>query len=211
VNAHSSARDRTAVFDRIADLALPSLPDDDHESDAVRRARVAAGVALWDGHVKYEREQRRIDQVAAAEAVAAARPTADPRAAWRAAQRAERRAAQALEGRRARVRLAAEQRGLRYLVNTEGDATGSHRELHRLTAPRGHPDTARPPCDTGTAIIVDGELLVPGVGDTLNSCETFLGLPHDPAQGGPSLSSQSRQSGRQARQIAPNRAGGTES
>lgn len=142
----------SSVFDRIADITLPSLPDDDHESDAVRRTRVAAGVALWDAHVKYEQEQRRIDQAAAAEAVAAARPTVDRHAAWLDAQRAERRAAQALEDRRARVRLAAEQRGLRYLVNTEGDATGSHRQLHRLTAPRGHPDTARRPWDTGSPI-----------------------------------------------------------
>jgi len=191
------------LFRRIGDLTLPALPDDDRESDAVRRTRVAASVALWDAHVRYEREQRRIDQTAAAEAAAAARPTADPHAAWLDAQRAERRAAQVLEDRRARVRLAAEQRGLRYLVNTEGDATGHRREMHRLTAPHGHPDTARPPWDTGTAIFVAGEVLVPGVGDTLNDCETFLGLPHDPAQGGPSLSAQSGQSGRQARQITP--------
>lgn len=175
------------LFRRRPDLAMPQLPDDEHESDAVRRTRVAAAVALWDAHVSYERELRRIDQTAAAEAAAAARPAADPDAAWRDAQRAERRAAQELEDRRARVRLAAEQRGLRYVVSTEGDATGWARELHRLTAPHGHPDTARPPWDTGSAIIVAGEVLVPGVGDTLDACETYLGLPHNAAQGGPAL------------------------
>lgn len=51
----------SAVFDRIADLAMPSLPGDDRESDAVRRTWVAAGVALWDAHVLHGREQRRID------------------------------------------------------------------------------------------------------------------------------------------------------
>jgi hypothetical protein len=202
----------TDLFRRIADLTMPTLADDDREPVAVRRTRVAASVALWDAHVRYEREQRRNDQAAAAEAAAAARPTADPDAAWRDAQRAERRAAQDLEDRRARVRLAAEQGGMRYVVTVDGDATGRHRELHRLTAPHGHPDTARPPWSTGSPIQVAGQVLVFDVqGDTLNDCEAYLGLPHDAAQGGPSLSSQSRQPGRQGQQITPNPAGGTES
>lgn len=98
----------SAVFDRIADLAMPSLPDND---------------------------------------------------------------------RRARVRLAAAQRGLRYLVTVDADATGHHREQHRLTADRDHPETSRPPWDRGGPILVAGQVLVPGVqGDTLNDCETYLGV-----------------------------------
>lgn len=188
------------VFGRRADLTMPSLPDDDRETDATRRARVAASVALWGAHVLHEQTQRRIDQTAAAEAAAEARTPVDPDAAWRDAQRAERCAAQALEDRRARVRLAAEQRGLRYLVSIEGTAEGTQRELDRLTAPVGHPDTATPPWSTAHPLQVAGQVLVPGVGDTLDSCESFLGLPHDAAQGGPCLSAQS---GRQGRQIRP--------
>lgn len=188
------------VFRRRADLTLPEMPDDARQSDSTRRARVAASVSLWGSHVEYEQTQRRIDQTAAAEAAAAARTPVDPDAAWRDTQRAERRAAQALEDRRARVRLAAEQRGLRYLVNTQGTAEGTQRELHRLTAPVGHPDTATPPWSTARPIQVAGQILITGAGDTLDSCESFLGLPHDAAQGGPRLSSQS---GRQGRQIRP--------
>jgi len=70
---------------------MPTLPDDDREPVAVRRARVSAAVALWDGHVKYERMIRRIDQAAVAEAAAAARVGPDADAAFEAAQRAKRR------------------------------------------------------------------------------------------------------------------------
>jgi hypothetical protein len=87
--------------------------------------------------------------------------------------------------RRSRVHLWAAQRGLRYVVTASTDHNGNRTEQHRLTAPAGHLDLELEPWEYARPLLLDSQQVVPSVkGDTLDAVETWLGLPHDPAESG---------------------------
>lgn len=175
-----------AVFARRPDLTPPEFPIDDTEPLNAQFERVQACVELWEAVRRYEQQQREIDARLDARARRAeledSRPAEDPQAA---AARAERRARQLLADRRSRVTLWARQRGLRHVVQTFTDATGTSAERHVLTAPSGHPDLATPPWQHVSPLLIDGQTIVPTVpGDSLADVERWLGIPSDPAKSG---------------------------
>ena len=161
---------------------------DETEPLEIARERIALQRALWQAVHDYETANRRLDEQAAAHDRAAARRAeqvqtidADADAADRAARRAE----QVDRDRRGRVRLHAEAQGLAYVVDTSTDADGYRHERHLLTAPAGHPALTDPGA-AGTPIRRAGGVIVPTLdGDTLEAVEAWLGLPSDPAAGGP--------------------------
>ena len=161
---------------------------DETEPLEIARERIALQRALWQAVHDYETANRRLDEQAAAHDRAAARRAeqvqtidADADAADRAARRAE----QVDRDRRGRVRLHAEAQGLAYVVDTSTDADGYRHERHLLTAPAGHPALTDPGA-AGPLIRRAGGVIVPTLdGDTLEAVEAWLGLPSDPAAGGP--------------------------
>lgn len=175
-----------AVFDRHADLTPPEYVTDDAEPFSVQYARVQTQVELWEAVRRYEQQNRSLDAEAAAieraldraEQAEALDPTEDR-------ERAERRAEQAMADRRSRVHLWATQRGLRYVVTASTDHNGNRTEQHRLTAPAGHLDLELEPWEYARPLLLDSQQVVPSVkGDTLDAVESWLGLPHDPAESG---------------------------
>lgn len=176
-----------ALFARRSSLTEPEYPVDPGEPVRVQHARVQAMVTLWAAVVDYERTMQRIDRAAAALANAA---TEGPRAirggdALEHEQRAERYAARVMADRLSRVDLWAHQAGLRHVVQAYTDGHGIHRERHLLTAPPGHPALEVQPWEHPSALLVDGQTVVPGVrADTLDAVEDYLGLPHDPNRSG---------------------------
>lgn len=180
-----------ALLARRDDLSEPTeWQVDDAEPLEVARERVALQRALWQAVRDYEQANRRLDARAAAHDRAAARRVAeleDADAYAEAAEQADRRAEQVARDRRGRVRLHAEAQGLAYIVDTFTDADGRHTERHLLTAPAGHAALTDSGAPAGSLPIRRaGGVIVPTLdGDTLEAVESWLGLPHDPAAGGP--------------------------
>lgn len=177
---------------RRADLTEPTeWLVDETEPLEVARERVALQQALWQAVRDYETANRRLDEQAAAHRRAETRRTAtletaetDAHAAKWAAIHAE----QVANDRRSRVRLHAEANGLTYTERVHTDAAGDRHERHLLIAPTGHPAlTDLPPWAPTPALIRHaGGVIVPTLdGDTLEAVESWLGLPSDPAAGGP--------------------------
>jgi hypothetical protein len=166
---------RTQMFRRISDLeTAPDYPISDTEPLDIQADRVQSHARLWEARQRWEREQRGLDARAAA-AVSAERRRAE--------QEAERTARRTMSERLARVRLAAAQCGLTHRVEVLNLPTYSE-ETHHLLAPEGHP-ALRPlhPWDKAPTArrSYDGLLLV-DVGSTLETVESWLGLPADPSQ-----------------------------
>lgn len=175
-----------AVFDRHADLAPPEYVTDDAEPFSVQYARVQTQVELWEAVRRYEQQNRTLDAEAAAIERALDRAeqaeALDP---YEEQERAARRAEQTMADRRSRVHLWAAQRGLRHVVTTSTDHNGNRTDQHRLTAPAGHPDLELEPWEHARPLLLDSQQVVPSVkGDTLDAVESWLGLPHDPAESG---------------------------
>lgn len=162
---------------------------DETEPLEIARERVALQQALWQAVHEYETANRRLDEQTAGHRRAEARRAARLEVAATDAETAEqaaRRAAQIANDRRGRVRLHAEAQGLTYLEHTYTDADGIRHERHTLTAPDGHPALTDPAAPGGLPIRRGGGVIVPTLdGDTLEAVEDWLGLPHDPAAGGP--------------------------
>lgn len=157
----------------------------------IARERIALQQPLWHAARDYETANRRLDEQVLAHRRAEARRTAtletaetDAHAATWSAIHAE----QVANDRRSRVRLHAEANGLTCTERIYTDAAGDHQERHLFIAPTGHPAlTDIPPwAPTPTPIRHAGGVIVPTLdGDTLEAVESWLGLPHDPAAGGP--------------------------
>lgn len=174
------------VFDRRTDLTPPEYLTDDAEPFSVQYARVQTQVELWEAVRHYEQQNRTLDaQAVAIERAATRAEQADTEDTAEAEARTARRAEQALADRRSRVHLWASQRGLRYVVSTRTDHHGNRTEQHRLTAPAGHLDLELEPWENTTPLMLDSQQVVHSVkGDTLESVESWLGLPHDPTASG---------------------------
>ena len=162
---------------------------DETEPLEIARERVALQQALWQAVHEYETANRRLDEQTAAHRRAEARRAASLEATAASADAAEQaalRAEQVARDRRGRVRLHAEAQGLAYVVDTSTDADGYRHERHLLTAPAGHPALTDPAAPGGLPIRRGGGVIVPTLdGDTLEAVEAWLGLPSDPAAGGP--------------------------
>lgn len=181
-----------ALLARRADLTEPTeWLVDETEPLEIARERIGLQRALWQAVRDYETANRHLDEQAAAHRRAEARRAAQLEAAETDAETAEwadRRAEQVANDRRSRVRLHAEAQGLTYTERVHTDAAGHRNERHLLTAPAGHPAlTDLPPWAPTPALIRHaGGVIVPTLdGDTLEAVESWLGLPSDPAAGGP--------------------------
>lgn len=179
-----------ALLARRDDLSKPTeWLVDETEPLEIARERVALQQALWQAVHEYETANRRLDEQTASHRRAEARRAARLEVAATDAETAEqaaRRAAQVANDRRGRVRLHAEAQGLAYLEHAYTDADGIRHERHLLTAPDGHPALTDPAAPGGLPIRRGGGVIVPSLdGDTLEAVEAWLGLPSDPAAGGP--------------------------
>lgn len=174
------------IFDRHADLTPPEYLTDDAEPFSVQYARVQTQVELWEAVRQYEQQNRTLDaQAVAIERAEARAEQADTDDTAETEARAARRAEQTLADRRSRVHLWASQRGLRYVVSTHTDHHGNRTEQHRLTAPAGHLDLELEPWENATPLLLGSQQVVHSVkGETLESVESWLGLPHDPTASG---------------------------